>query len=144
MGELNTPKGITFHKNGNIFVADRDNHRVQIFSGEGEFLRKFGGEGSLDAQLLYPRGLSVDSDGNILVTDIGNKLIKIFSPEGKFLRKFGGHGSLNFPVHCVQYDRYLIVSDKVLKYLTRMEPFSTSLESRGEGTGSFKIPSVCL
>ena len=35
--EFNFPKGITFHKNGNIFVADNGiNHRIQIFSGEGD------------------------------------------------------------------------------------------------------------
>ena len=37
--------------------------------------------------------------------------IKIFSPDGKFLRKIGEPGSFSFPVHCVQCDEYLIVSD---------------------------------
>ena len=86
-GEFQYPKGITFHKNGNIFVADKNNHRIQIFSGEGEYVGMFGGKGSLDSQLSYPWGLSVDSDGNIIVADAGNKLIKIFSPDGKFLRR---------------------------------------------------------
>ena len=36
-GEFESPRGITFHKNGNVFVADQDNHRIQIFSGEGEY-----------------------------------------------------------------------------------------------------------
>lgn len=101
MGEFIILKGIIFYKNGNIFVVDRDNYRVQIFSGEGEFLRKFGGEGSFDVQFFYFCGLLVDSDGNIFVIDIGNKLIKIFFFEGKFLRKFGGYGFLNFFVYCV-------------------------------------------
>ena len=30
---------------------------------------------------------------------------------GKFLMKIGEQGSLNYPVHCVQCNRYLIVSD---------------------------------
>ena len=89
-------RGITFHKNGNIFVADNGNHRIQIFSGEGEYVGMFGGKGSLDSQLSNPCGLSVDSDGNIIVADSGNKLIKIFSPDGKFLMKIGGQGSVYF------------------------------------------------
>ena len=126
-GEFKYPKGITFHQNGSIFVADRDNHRIQIFSGEGEYVGMFGGKGSLDSQLTDPWGLSVDSDGNIIVADTGNKLIKIFSSGGKFLRKIGGPGSFTYPIHCVQCDRYLIMSDtiehcmKVLSYYGKFQ-----------------------
>jgi len=110
-GEFQFPRGIAFHKNGNIFVVDRGNARVQIFSGEGEYVSSFGGKGSLDSQLSDPWGLSVDSDGNIIVADTGSKLIKIFSPDGKFLMRIGVQGSFTYPTHCVQCDRYLIVSD---------------------------------
>ena len=44
---------------------DGDNHRVQVFSEQGEFLSKFGEQGSLDHQLQDPYSLSVDSEGNI-------------------------------------------------------------------------------
>ena len=81
------------------------------FSGEGEYVRMFGGYGSFDSQLSYPLGLSVDSDGNIIVADAGNKAIKIFSQDGKFLMMIGGEFSFTYPVHCVQCDRYLVVSD---------------------------------
>ena len=81
-----------------------ENYRIQIFSGEGEYISSFGGKGSLDSQLSNPCGLSVDSDGNVIVSDPGNKLIKIFSPDGKFLMKIGGLGAFSFPFHCVQCD----------------------------------------
>ena len=112
VGEFKEPRGIAFHNNGNIFVADNGNHRIQIFRGEGEYVGSFGGFGSLDSQLSFPCGLSVDCDCNIIVADFGHKLIKIFSPDGKFLMKIGGQGSFTLPVHCVQCDRYLIVSDR--------------------------------
>ena len=53
-GEFNYPTGIYFHKNGNIFVVDKCNHRIQIFSGEGDYVGMFGGKGSLDSQLSDP------------------------------------------------------------------------------------------
>ena len=90
-------------------MADNNNSRIQIFSGEGKYLSSFGVEGSLDSQLSNPCGLSVDSDGNIIVADAGNKLLKIFSPDGKFLMKIGGQGAFTFTFHCIQCDRYLIV-----------------------------------
>ena len=57
-------------------------------------------------------GLSVDDDGNIIVADINNKMIKVFSSDDMFLMKIGGQGAFTCPIHCVQYDTYLIVSDQ--------------------------------
>ena len=70
-----------------------------MLSRQGEYLRHFGGEGSLDHQLTYPTGLSIDSDGNIIVADRENKLIKIFSADGQFIYKHGTEGSFTEPFH---------------------------------------------
>ena len=143
LGELDIPKGIAFHNNGNIFVAEGEANRIQIFSGEGEYVGMFGGRGSLDSYLSNPCGLSVDSDGNIIVADAGNKQIKIFSPDGKFLMKIGGPGSFTYPVHCVQCDRYLIVSDNTehcIKVLDSNGNFQYKFGKKGEGDGEFKNP----
>ena len=147
-GEFNYPRGITFHKNGNIFVADNGNHRIQIFSGEGKYVGMFGGKGSLDSHLSNPWGLSVDSDGNIIVAEGRDKFIKIFSPNGKFLTKIGGKGSLTFPIHCIQCDRYLIVSDAgssehCVKVFDRDGNFQYKFGKQGGGDGEFNEP-CCL
>ena len=142
-GEFKNPRGITFHNNGNIFVADNGNHRIQIFNGEGEYVGSFGGRGGFDSQLTHPCGLSVDSDGNIIVADIGNKLIKIFSPDGKFLMKIGGQGYFTFPIHCVQCDRYLIVSDNnehCIKVFDRNGNFQDLFGMHGGGDGELDSP----
>ena len=145
-GEFIYPRGIAFHNNGNIFVADKGNHRIQIFSGECEYLGNFGGKGSLDRHLIFPWSLSVDSAGNIIVVDVGNNLIKIFSPDGKFLKKIDRQGSFTDPVHCVQCDRYLIVSDckeHRIKVFDRNGNFQYKFGKQGGGDGEFKNPE-CL
>ena len=137
-GEFDYPTGVGFHKNGNIFVADAGNKRIQIFSGEDEYLGEIGS--------LEPLGLSADSDGNIIVVDASKKLIKIFSPDGKFLMKIGGQGSFTSPVHCVQCDRYLVVSDNkehCIKVLDRNGNFQYKFGKEGRGDGEFYYPS-CL
>ena len=91
--------------------ADSGNHRLQIFTGQGEYLTQIGGKGNLDHEFNYPWGLSVDRDGDIIVADSNNKLIKIFTPSGQFLRKFGGEDLLVDSCHCIQKDQYFIVSD---------------------------------
>ena len=113
VGIVTIPTGVAFDRKnyGNILVVDGNNHRVQLFSEQGEYLNHFGEQGNLDHQLESPRGLSVDSDCNVIVADSGNKVIKIFSLNGHFLRKIGEEGSFNSPWHCVQYDSYLIASD---------------------------------
>jgi len=40
-GQFNTPHSIATDANGNVYVADRGNRRIQVFDGEGNFLRQF-------------------------------------------------------------------------------------------------------
>jgi len=140
LGEFNTPCGVAFDKNGNIIVVDSCNHRVQMFSEHGEYLSHFGGLGTLDHQLTFPYGLSLDKDGNFIVADSHHYLVKIFSPSGKFLRKIGGHGILWFPFHCVQHDKYLIVSEcdgNCIKVFDNNGNFLYTFGKGGEGDGNF-------
>ena len=40
-GQFNTPHSIAIDAQGNVYVADRGNHRIQVFDGDGKFLRQF-------------------------------------------------------------------------------------------------------
>src|SRR3954451_6598344 len=40
-GQFNTPHSIAADAKGNVYVADRGNHRIQVFDGDGKFLRQF-------------------------------------------------------------------------------------------------------
>jgi DNA-binding beta-propeller fold protein YncE len=85
-GEFKSPRGITvLGSSGEVAVADRDNHRVQIFDSEGKYKRQFGTEGEEeDGQLYEPASLASDAHGNLLVIDFTNRL-QMFDPEGKHL-----------------------------------------------------------
>ena len=142
-GEFNCPRGITIHETNNIIVVDSGNHRVQLFSEQGEYLSQFGGKGNLDHQLSNPLGLSVDSKGNIIVADKHNKSMKIFSPDGHYLSIFRGEGSFTSPIHCIQYEKYLIVSDSeehCIKVFDRNGNFLYKFGKRGKGNGEFIKP----
>ena len=142
-GEFNFPCGIGFDKNDNIIVADDNNHRVQCFSEQGEHLNTFSSPGKLDHQLSGPNGLSIDSDGDIMVADRYNKRIKMFHADGQFLRTIGEDGSFTFPYHCVQHERYLIVSDckeHCVKVFDRDGKFLYKFGKKGEEDGEFNEP----
>ena len=141
-GEFDYPTGIIFDKNRNIVVADNGNHRVQLFSEQGEYLSQFGEKGNLLRQLKNPLGLSSDDD-NIIVTDNTNKLVKIFSNNGHFLRKIGERGSFIYPFHCVRYDGKYYVSDRDKHCVNVFDSDGTYLYKfgkKGDGDGNFNKP----
>jgi DNA-binding beta-propeller fold protein YncE len=85
-GALKCPLGITvLGSSGEVAIADRDNHRVQIFDSDGNYKRKFGSEGKdSDGQFNLPSSIVSDAHGNLLVLDYTNCL-QVFSPEGRHL-----------------------------------------------------------
>jgi len=77
---------------GSIVVADSENHRVQVFSGDGEFVRSFGSEGNVAGQFGYPYGVAVGAGGEILVSDPNRNDVQVFSREGTLVQTIGKEG----------------------------------------------------
>ncbi|MCH7578067.1 MAG: TIGR03663 family protein, partial [Chloroflexi bacterium] len=88
-GSFNEPAGLTIDSQGNLYVADTFNHRVQKFDPEGNFLAEVGGNGSGEGEFSEPWGLAVDLDGNLYVADTFNHRIQKFDPDFNFLLAFG-------------------------------------------------------
>ncbi len=76
--------GIAVDKAGNVYVADSDNTRVQVFSATGRFLRKWGSQGTGDGQFGNPEDLAIAPDGTIWVADDPNGRYEQFSSSGAF------------------------------------------------------------
>ena len=68
--------------NGKVYVPDYENHRIQIFDPEGNFIAKFGEGGEGDGQFHKASALSMDSEGNIYVADQFNYRIQKFDNNG--------------------------------------------------------------
>jgi len=127
-GEFNRPTYITLDREGNLYVADSLNARVQIFDKDGKFIRAFGERGTTIGTFSNPRGIAVDSDGNIYVSDTLLSAVQIFNNKGQLLLVVGHYGrdkgEFAFPED-ISIDRsdYIYVSDsynmriQVFKYL---------------------------
>jgi len=61
-GEFDTPHGLAFDSKGRLFVADRNNNRIQIFDQEGNFIEQW-------TQFSRPSGIFIDAKDNIYVAD---------------------------------------------------------------------------
>jgi len=92
-GQLNFPDGIAVDEAGNVYVADRDNHRVQKFGADGRFLLTWGSEGGGDGQFYNAEGIAVDGAGNVYVTDWGRERVQKFTSNGGFLLYLGTEGT---------------------------------------------------
>jgi len=76
--------GIGLDSNGNVYVADTYNHRIQKFSSTGDFLAKWGTQGSGNGKFEKPAGLAIDSNDNVWVADTDNGRIQKFTPAGEY------------------------------------------------------------
>jgi DNA-binding beta-propeller fold protein YncE len=124
-GALNTPHGLAFDDADDLYVAERDNDRVSVFTPEGRFARAFGfdvdaagGSGGLEVcttscqtaafsteggALFGPVGLAFDDSGNLYVAEESADRISVFSPAPAFVRTFGkdvveGNAEVGFEV----------------------------------------------
>ncbi len=65
---------------GNVYVADRANHRIQKFDRNGAFLTAWGEPGVKSGQMSNPVDVAVAPDGTIYVADSGNARVEVFAP----------------------------------------------------------------
>jgi DNA-binding beta-propeller fold protein YncE len=70
---------------GNLYVLDTFNNRVQVLSPDGAFLREWGEAGSEEGQLALPEGIAVDATGRVYVADSGNARVQVFDGAGALL-----------------------------------------------------------
>jgi sugar lactone lactonase YvrE len=86
-GSFEEPVGIDVDGEGNIYVADTWNQRVQVFDGDGEYLREwpveawYGESVGFDANSFsLPTGIDVDEEGKIYVSDTDGQRVLQFEP----------------------------------------------------------------
>ncbi len=93
--QFETPSGIAVGPNGNVYVADRYNHRIQRFSNTGTFISTWGDSGTGNGQFDEPQDVAVDANGEVYVVDHLNNRVQVFSNAGVYLRQWGTFGISN-------------------------------------------------
>lgn len=91
-GTFSLPVGVAVDRDGNVYVTDTFNNRVEIFDPDGAFISTFGKNGDGPADFERPKGIAVDGDGHIWVADSAQDRVKVFNREGQLLIYFGEHG----------------------------------------------------
>jgi tripartite motif-containing protein 71 len=139
---------------GNVYILESGGpsseswSRVQKFSQDGNFITKWGSNGTGDGQFNDPSGVATDATGNIYVVDTDNKRIQKFDANGNFITKWGSHGSgdgqFYFPVGiAVDSSGHVYVTDYDNERIQKFDSngnFITKWGSQGTGDGQFQWP----
>ncbi len=87
------PLGMGFDNDGNLVVTDvgdTENHRVFVFTPEGEEIKRFGSTGKAEqmsqfpGQFYFPNGVEVADDGRLYIGDSDNRRVQIFDENEEF------------------------------------------------------------
>ena len=80
-GDFNTPHNIWVDRKGRVLVADRENHRVQVFDLDGRHLATW-------PDFIQPTDIHVDKDGTVYVAELRNR-VTICDGKGRVLSRWG-------------------------------------------------------
>jgi len=138
-GQFNTPTGVCVDANGNIWVSDTANHRIQKFTNTGVWLANF--TSSFTAVL----GICADNASSIYAVDSGtNTIYQININSNALTNSFASHYASSFPTSIATDNTYLYVTDlgasgateEITKY-TIAGSFQSSWGSIGTGNNQF-------
>lgn len=101
-GQFRVPLGLATDKDGNLYVVDMFQCRIQKFSPDGTFISAFGSMGDHPGTFVRPKHIAVDADGVIYVVDAAFQNVQMFDNQSQILMAFGAAGnfpgSMNLPV----------------------------------------------
>ena len=160
---LSFPEGVAVDGAGNLYIADRGNHRIRKVGPDGIITTlagtgaggggRFGGDGgpATAAQLSFPEGMAVDGAGNLYIADRGNHRIRKVGPGGIITTlagtgrsAFGGDGG---PAIAAQLDEpvgvavdgagNLYIADKNNSRIRKVGPGGIITTLAGTGRSAF-------
>jgi DNA-binding beta-propeller fold protein YncE len=91
-GKFSFPSYLALDREGNLYVTDTLNGRVQKFDPDSRYLRSFGQYGDAFGMFNKPKGVVLDTFGNLYVVDAAWSNVQIFNQKGEVLLFFGARG----------------------------------------------------
>ena len=143
-GKFDVPRGGTLY-NHQVYICYSNNHRIQVFDLDLNFIQFIGSTGKGRGELNLPRDIKFDSTGNMYIAEHGNCRVQVLDSSGHFTRLFGqeGKGRLTGPSSVLIADQYVYVSDVVqhrIVVYTSSGQFVTSFGVEGQKKGQLSHP----
>ena len=132
--QLDQPWGIGVDSEGNVYVTDSGNNRIQKLDSTGEFVDRWGTLGADDGQFYQPKGIFVDAIGNIQIADSGNNRIQEFTSSGSLLNVWESTNLFYQPADLALNNYYIYVTDAGNNQVQKFDNYNeyiTSLTNLG-------------
>ena len=147
--EFDDPRGVTLHDN-QLYICDCNNHRIQVFDLDLNFVRCIGSRGNGRGEFIAPHDVKFDTAGNMYIAERGNERVQVMDSSGHFIRSFGQEeeGKLREPSGLHIADKYVYVSDShghcIVVYETSGQfKFVTSFGRRCQKEGEPRCITSC-
>ena len=148
--EFDCPCGIAISPiTGHVYIADRNNHRIQVLNPDLTFSYTFGTKGLAVGQFNYSAHVAIDRRGLLYVTDFLNHRVQIFTPEGQVLFHFYT-GQQRYPIGIAVDDNNLVyITESVtldqegnhcVSIFTSDGQFVRAFGAYGSSVGQFNLP----
>jgi DNA-binding beta-propeller fold protein YncE len=148
-GQFNEPAYSAIDGQGNVWITDYKNDRIEKFGPDGSFIAAYGKEGSGEVQFNGPAGVAINkSTGSIYVADKWNNRIEELSSSGAYIATIGtsGSGKLKEPTGvAIDSSGNVWVADRGNDRIVEFSSTGTYIAAYGkEGTGEdqFKSPAA--
>ncbi|MCP4229089.1 MAG: hypothetical protein GY771_02940 [bacterium] len=147
-GDFDGPYEVAVALNGNVYVVDGNNNRIQYFTSDGQYLGQWGDYGSSEGQFQQPSGIGVAANGDVYVCEWYASRVQYFSATGDYLGGWGSHGDgffyptsvavspLNGDVFVAQWD--------LVQYFSAEGSFEGNIGTYGGPGGLVSAAGVCL
>ncbi len=143
-GHFSYPEFIAVDEQGNSYVSDLGNKRIQKFSSDGQYITHWGQSGTLPGEFHYPSGIAVGSNF-VYVADHDLHKIQKFYLNGTFADQWGSRGihdgEFKYPNGiAVDSENFVYVVDTGNQRIQKFTPdgeFVLSFGTSGMGPGQF-------
>ena len=86
------PNDVDVKSNGDVYIADTGNHRIQIYTSGGSYKSTLGSYGSGNYQFIEPYGIYIDKNDNLYLADRYNHRVQIYDNNQLYVATLGETG----------------------------------------------------
>ena len=139
VGQFNGPWDIKISPEGKVYVADRNNNRIQVFHSDWTLSHIIDGKVLGESSFIKPEGISFDLSGNVHLAGCGSNSVTVFTRSGQFVRTYDQSQLITPRGIAIDSAGYSLVVNNNSNSLAVFDPSGTFIHSIGGFSKPFGV-----